>query len=440
MMIASKEEGFCGGVSKCEGMRSLPGISRDKLKTRKKWTFMERRKSSPRERGRLHTVYFPQYLFPTRKSVEEEELDNKKMDLSSLLFEVSAPGEAVMVVTSVLYVVQSVVVKVLATRFHVPALEVVTYRSVVAGCVTLRLVMAKKREEVPLDTWLFGRRDLRTLVVLRGLVGGLAQSFSYSSLRYLGIGEHCALIFVNPLWMIIMGVARGEDIGSTGLASLIVGGIGAALVSSPGSFSTSYAVAGERKRSLGIVMALASALLIATAMFLVRVIGKKVPAESLGLSFHLFSAAIAANGLALGLQRPAFPATAAAICLTIFASLSSFLLQPLASYAYAQLTPLRASCLGYSQLPIAILLGLFFRPHLNILQLIGAALILLAGFLLAFFRDDAPLLGQTAFPSHYPPIVVVNTNSTDQFRHLPSSDNLLDDTDNIDDDDDEFVI
>jgi len=336
------------------------------------------------------------------------------------LLDRNPPGEAVMVVVTLIYAVQSLIAKVVERR--VTALELVTYRSVLAGIVTLRLLLRTHRDRtgglLTLDERLFGRRDMRRLVVLRGLVGALAFVCLYAALHDIGIGEHTALLFTNPL--VISVLARpllGEPVGCATTVAVLCGAAGALFVAQPpflagtvvgayGNFGASGSTSSrEHHRLRGVALALSGAVLVALTMLVVRKVGNAVPSLCLAMSFHLYSATLGSNALALGVQDPSsFVALGGAsddddtgrrrwwsdLGLIVLISGSSFVGQPLLNYGYQNLPAARAASLNYLQLLWAVVLGYVVigeRP--SQLQLAGAGLITLGGLAVALCSSSS---------------------------------------------------
>lgn len=291
-------------------------------------------------------------------------------------------GELAMVVSTVIYAAQALVAKIVEEE--ITALELVTYRSVVAGCITL-FVLARGEGE-RFDERLFGSRSMRRLVVLRGALGATAFAVLMWSLHLVGVGEYTALLFTNPVW-ISLGAwpTLGEKPSLIVIFSIVCGVLGTLCVTEPRWLFPRSAEEGSERRNLGIAVLLFGSLLMSATMLVIRAIGRRVKSLQLALSFHLFSSTFGANGLALGLQAPKLPPSPKMFVLVLAVSTSSFVGQPLLSYSYQTLPAAKAASLSYLQLLWAFVLGAAFRHERPSIwpQLAGASLIALGGLCVA---------------------------------------------------------
>ncbi|KAJ8612692.1 hypothetical protein CTAYLR_008953 [Chrysophaeum taylorii] len=288
-------------------------------------------------------------------------------------------GEASMVACTVIYAFQALVAKIVERR--ITALELVTYRSVLAGLASLR-VLLKTRRIGRLDERMFGPRDVRHLVVLRGVVGSAAFVVLYVALHMIGVGEHTAILFTNPIWITLLSPVLGEKLTVASCVSILCGAVGALLVSQP--FNDRH---NTKTHDVGALLALLGAFLVAATMVVVRVVGPRAPALCLAMSFHLFSAAIGSNALAFGIQQPTLVADFRNAFLVVLVSFTSFVGQPLLNHSFQHLPAMRAASLNYLQLLWAFGLGIIFnRERPEIPQFVGAALITSGGLAAASTR------------------------------------------------------
>lgn len=295
------------------------------------------------------------------------------------------PGEATMLACTLIFAAQSLVAKKIEER--VTSMELVTYRSVLAGMISLRLLVTAPADGLLFDERLFGHRRLRQRVVLRGAVGASAFVAIYAALHDIGIGEHTALLFTNPIWISVFAwPVLGEKPTVAGIFALCCGAVGTLCVIQP-----TWLGGPHEKRSdthnRGVALILVGSVLVAATMLVVRSIGTRVPALKLALSFHLYSAIFGSSALALGIQNPRLPRTVLDISLILLVSVSSFFGQPLLAYSFQYLPAARAASLNYLQLLWGFLLGAAaYHERPSWLQVLGASFLVVGGVAVALSK------------------------------------------------------
>lgn len=305
-------------------------------------------------------------------------------------------GEVTMLLCTFIYGVQSLLAK--RIEDDITALELVTYRSVLAGSISLSVLLRAPAEDKRLDERLFGARELRTLVMLRGSVGAAAFISLYSALHYIALGEHTALLFLNPIWISVFAwPVLGERPTAAVAVAVALGAVGAIFVTQPKWLVARERLPNTAEHIRGVVIALVGSVLVAATMLIVRTIGPRVSSLKLALSFHLFSSMLGANALALGLQQPQIPSKPKDVALLLLISTTSFVGQPLLSYSFQHLPAARAASLNYLQLLWAFILGaIAYHERPSWLQIAGALLLNVGGVCVALSK--APDSGTSVAP------------------------------------------
>lgn len=297
-------------------------------------------------------------------------------------------GEVTMLLCTLIYGLQSLLAK--RIEDDITALELVTYRSVLAGSISLSVLLRAPAEDQSLDERLFGTRELRTLVMLRGSVGAAAFISLYSALHYIALGEHTALLFLNPIWISVFAwPILGERPTAAVAFAVALGAVGAILVTQPRWLVARDPVGNTAEHVRGVAIAIVGSVLVAATMLIVRTIGPRVSSLKLALSFHLFSSMLGANALALGLQQPQVPSKLKDITLLLLISATSFVGQPLMSYSFQHLPAARAASLNYLQLLWAFILGaIAYHERPSWLQIAGALLLNVSGVCVALSKKQ----------------------------------------------------
>jgi len=301
-----------------------------------------------------------------------------------------------MVMCTLLYAVESLCAKLVEVRL--PSLELVAFRSTVAGALTLA-VSVKAHPEMTWGERLRGPPGFFHLVLLRGVLGGIAFSLLYSSLHFVDVGEQTAIFFTYPLLITTFAwPLLGERAGCATAVALLCGCTGTLLVSRGAGklFSTTPAVkntdddAASRDHAIGLTLTLLASVFTAVTYLTIRVAGPHVSALTLAFAFHLASALIGLGGLALGPQSPAMPSLSRDLPLMCTVACTSLVGQPLLNYSYQALPASRAASLNYLQVFWGFLLGaVFLRERSGVVKLAGALLITAGGICVAYVKGDA---------------------------------------------------
>ena len=304
---------------------------------------------------------------------------------------VSYLGEGAMVACTLIYAIEALCAKVVEVT--VPSLELVTFRSVVAGMLTL-MVSFKMNRNLSWRERFFGRAW--KLVVARGLLGGVAFSFLYSALHYIDIGEQTALFFSYPVLISTFALpVLGERAGPAILFALACGCLGT-LVVSRGHRRNDTNDNSSRNHVIGVTLTLLASVFTAFAYLAIRVAGKRASPLTLAFAFHFSSSLIGIAGLLFGPQRFRMPSLKEDLPLMCLVSCTSLLGQPLLNYAYRAMPASRAASLNYLQVLFGFLLGAaFLHERPGGLEIAGAVLISCGGLVVAYGKKQETIASPT---------------------------------------------
>lgn len=315
-------------------------------------------------------------------------------------------GTFAMFSATAIYSLQSVIAKMVERQ--VPSMEVVLVRSTLSGLITLGAIILQERGsqrragdeadpvEIPAYAKYVGTTQLWHLLSLRGILGSLAFSFSYTSLPYLEIGDQTAIFFLYPVIISLLAwpVLR-EAVDRWDACAIVVGLLGMLLIVRPpfllefvGTHESTAQVAEQKgPRWLGVLLVFAGACCCAGAMLTIRVIGKRASAYVLAVWFHGTSAATGLLAYLCSLQAFVWPDRWDWLGLLLVAGTSFvgiFMLQT----GY-QLLPATVAA-GYSYLQVAwgFALGvLILDEQLTAVSACGALLIAGSGLSKNFIRS-----------------------------------------------------
>jgi drug/metabolite transporter (DMT)-like permease len=198
---------------------------------------------------------------------------------------VSSRGVLYMVVSALGFSAMAVLVKLAAVRL--PTGELVLARAAVT--LVLSYLMVRRAGVAPLG------RDRRGLM-FRGLIGFSALAAYYVSLARLSLADAATLQNATPLLTAVLAWRLlGERIGAAGVVAIVLGLLGVVLVIRPG---------GDSADSLGLVAALASALLSATAYVTVRKLSRTEHPLVIVMYFPLVALPLAVPWAATELVAP----------------------------------------------------------------------------------------------------------------------------------------
>lgn len=202
---------------------------------------------------------------------------------------VSGSALAIAFATFAIFSAADAIVKWLSADYSVPQ---ITFITTLFACIPIALLMLRGG----------GIRTLRPrrpgLVALRAILMAVDTALVYFAFSRMPIADTYAIVFAAPLLVAVLSVPLlGERIGWRRSAAITVGFIGVLVVLKPG-----FAELG-----LGHVAALASALLFALGLILLRRIGSQESSASLLLSVMLALLALTGPALPFGHRPPALP-------------------------------------------------------------------------------------------------------------------------------------
>jgi drug/metabolite transporter (DMT)-like permease len=187
------------------------------------------------------------------------------------------------------------------------------------------------------------------------------------ALGMLPLGDTVAITFSSPFWSVLIGIVVFHDRMTWRLAlSLVFGFAGVLLIAQP---------SGGGGISLGVILALASAILGSFAMMMVKQLSRSEPPERIAFYFMVGGLVFAIPLCAFDWAWPAphhWPYLVATGAMFYFG-------QYCLSSAYAYGTFSRVAPLDLTRLPVSVLIGLLWFAEIpTALALTGMALIVLA--------------------------------------------------------------
>jgi drug/metabolite transporter (DMT)-like permease len=268
------------------------------------------------------------------------------------------------------------------------SLMVVCVRAVGPRIPLAEVVLVRALISVALSAWLLWRARIpplghrRGLLVIRGVLGTVALVCVYAAVVRLPMATATVLQYLYPtLTAALAWPLLGERLGLRLLMAMLVGWLGVLVIAVPGSVlgdgpgAMGY-VAGVDP--LGLMLALAGALLTALAYVAVRQLGRSEHPLVIVLYFPLMAVPLMLPAVLLEPVWPTAREAAALLGVGLFTQLGQIgLTQGLTALPVA-----RATALSYAQVVFAALWGwLFFTEPLDLRTGIGAVLVLAATLL-----------------------------------------------------------
>ena len=244
--------------------------------------------------------------------------------------------------------------------------ELIFYRSLAGVILLYSFVRAKGYTIV--TPHLFGHFK-------RSFIGTVSMSLWFLSLTMLPVGTSMTLNYTSPLFMssfmVIYLLVRKQPMPWGLLSCILLGFVGVCLVLRP-SFSS-----GEM---LGALLALGSGFLGSVAYWQIRELGQlKEPSWRIVFYFTVFGSAFGLCG-AFALEGGLSPITADNIGYLLGMAVCATLAQCSLTMAFGQGNVLLSSCLQFSAIIMAELMGwFFFSDKLSLLTEIGILVIMVAG-------------------------------------------------------------
>jgi drug/metabolite transporter (DMT)-like permease len=275
------------------------------------------------------------------------------------------------------------------------SLMVVCVRAVGRRIPLAELVLARALVSLALSWWLLRRARVpplgnrRGLLITRGVVGTAALYFFYAAVARLPMATATVLQYVYPtLTAALAWLLLGERVGRRLLLAMLLGWLGVLVIAAP----LLPQHGGTPPDALGLLLALAGALLTALAYISVRRLGSSEHPLVIVLYFPLMAIPLSLPAVLLD---PVWP-TAREAGWLVGVGLFTQLGQIGVTQGLVGLPAARATALSYAQVVFAALWGwLFFAEAAEARTVIGALLVLAATLLSpgGGRGSDAPLAG-----------------------------------------------
>jgi drug/metabolite transporter (DMT)-like permease len=277
-------------------------------------------------------------------------------------------GIALKVASVVIFVAMASCIK--AAGEGVPSGQIVFFRSLLAMVPVLAFLAARRQLHTAFRT------DNLLSHFWRGLVGVSAMAFGFYSLTHLPLPDAIALGYAKPLIMVILAaVFLGETIRIYRWSAVIVGFIGVVIISWPllSIFDDDF---WGNTQTLGVLAALASAVLAGFAMVLVRrlVLTEKTP--TIVLYFSLSATLLSLATLPFGWVALDLEALFLLCSAGLLGGIAQILLTQ--SYRYAEVSTIAP--FEYTSIIMGIVVGFFvFGDVPQWSMIIGTAIVVAAG-------------------------------------------------------------
>lgn len=260
----------------------------------------------------------------------------------------------------------------------VPAGEMVFFRSFFA-LIPLLVMLAWQRELV--DGF---KTDKPMAHVLRGLLGAAAMALFFTALTQLPLPETVAIGYALPLLIVLFSaVFLKETVGIYRWSAVLVGMIGVAVIVAPRLTVFSSGLANPDGATIGVIAALVSAGLGASAQLQVRQLVRTERSATIVIYFSLTASALALLSIPFGWVWPSPQEAAMLIGAGIFGGVGQILLTE--SYRYAPMSVVAP--FEYSSLLFSILIGFFIFGEVPTVQMLIGSMIVIASGIFIILRE-----------------------------------------------------
>lgn len=278
-------------------------------------------------------------------------------------------GITLKLISVTLFSVMGVLVK--AASVEVPPGEAVFFRSFFAIPVIL--------------VWLLMRHDMREGLKMhrpmahlgRGLLGVVTMGLGFSGLAMLPLPEVTAIGFAAPILVVVLAaVFLGERIRMFRISAVILGLIGVLIVLGP-SFGESAA----EQQTLGAIVVLSSAFAAALTQVYMRGLVRTEHTAAIVFYFSVIASFFALFSIPFGWVVPSPKVIIMLISAGVFGGVAQLFVTT--AYRYADVSVIAP--FQYAAMLLALVFGFFlFEEVPTVTMLIGASLIMLAGFLIVW--------------------------------------------------------
>jgi drug/metabolite transporter (DMT)-like permease len=247
--------------------------------------------------------------------------------------------------------------------------EITFYRNLIAIVPFLIMIFA------------FGRRDILvirskpTLVGIRAVIGTISLFLTFAAFSLMPMADTTAVLFAASLFIPVLGVFfLKESVGPYRWSAIVIGFIGVIIMSHP---------SGE-VNTLGILIALAAALMHAILQIILRYLGPYESPETISFYFFAIGIVLAALPMPFIAVRP----TMAEIPLLLGVGLSGTGAQWLLSIAFRNARAAIVTVFNYSSIVWSMLFGWMIWNEWPMPTVMGGAVIVIASNILIIWRES----------------------------------------------------
>jgi drug/metabolite transporter (DMT)-like permease len=247
--------------------------------------------------------------------------------------------------------------------------EITFYRNLIAIVPFLIMIFA------------FGRRDILvirskpTLVGIRAVIGTISLFLTFAAFSLMPMADTTAVLFAASLFIPVLGVFfLKESVGPYRWSAIVIGFVGVIIMSHP---------SGE-VNTLGILIALAAALMHAILQIILRYLGPYESPETISFYFFAIGIVLAALPMPFIAVRP----TMAEIPLLLGVGLSGTGAQWLLSIAFRNARAAIVTVFNYSSIVWSMLFGWMIWNEWPMPTVMGGAVIVIASNILIIWRES----------------------------------------------------
>lgn len=298
-------------------------------------------------------------------------------------------GYGLMVSSAIAYTAHSVLVRAAESFQGVSAATTVLVRSVVQ--IILALGCLYTHPDFPFVMTSLTRRQT-TLLVVRGSLGGVALYLLYMALRMLPVGDVTAIFLSTPVFTLVMSrIAMAESITAIDCAAFLLSAFGIIMITRSEDITIhSTSVDTNSFRIEGVVAALSSAALTATAYTVVRLLGETVHfmISVLAISIAAFIISIVLGGVApLRNLVTDKAASSVVIPLLLAAAFAGFLAQSSTNRGLQIARAGPALLVRNVELPLSYISAvIFLNERLSLSRVVGATFIVSSALIIGIQR------------------------------------------------------
>ena len=260
---------------------------------------------------------------------------------------------------------------------EIPIGQVLFVRFLVALLGMLALMAWQRQLHTGLKTKRVGLHFIRTFI------GVFATGTIFMAIRFLPLPDATALNYATPLIITVLGVfVLKERIGLFRSVAVIIGFVGVLIIVWPNlTITEGFSLADTR--SLGVVLALSGALMLATAQTITRILTRTDSSATIVLYFSIFGCLMTLLTIPFGWIALTQEQLGLLILVGCFGGMGQFLVTQ--AYRVADLSIVAP--FEYSSLIFSIIVGYFFFAEVPTLFMIVGGLIVTAAGIAIILRE-----------------------------------------------------